>query len=133
MTREEILQRLEEIEARAEKATPGRWKWSSGFLIALREGCNELVLLTDWDRQIHGRKEEDEGFIAHAREDVPWLCQIVRQLVGRLNKLEAVAGAARGVVSNITVEERKQMRLDLSYQVQRLEEALAALEEDGDD
>lgn len=88
MNTSEILRRVKEIEARAERATPGPWGTTSKCPI--HDRCL-------WIRAIDGEKTngvwghfgldgatiDDMRFIAHAREDVPWLCQVVRQLVAQ--------------------------------------------------
>lgn len=90
-------QRVREIQARAEKATPGPWAWES-----IAEKSNEFAVGTAFaesGKQLAGRLPEgewvedavierralvgmnesghasfaDADFIAHAREDVPWL------------------------------------------------------------
>jgi len=92
---EAILRRLGEIEARAEKATPGPWTWEEysigwGAVYArvLRKAAGKYQICDFATR-------DDAEFIACARESVPWLCQIVRQLVVLLEKQEAAAEAAR--------------------------------------
>jgi len=123
---EAILQRLEEIEARAEKATPGPWKWDE----IPEDGAGRywgLWSQNRWlsDPEVLGPYPEDEDclsvevrqadadFIAACREDLPWLCQVVRELFARLERLEAVAEAARVVTEPL----------------EKLHQTLAALEE----
>jgi len=99
---QEILKRVEEIEARAAKATPGPWKW-----IRYEEDPY-------WHRELQGASRhvievgpalgvwpEDADFIARSREDTPWLCKVVRHLFAqfaatleRLRKLESAARLA---------------------------------------
>jgi len=104
MTREEILNRVKEIEARARMP--------------------EYQDLRSWAATL-------------AIQDVPELCQVVRQLVARLEKVEAVAEAAQEVVRGSLVETLYANRWERRYiwgpQWDRLEKALAALEEGSDE
>lgn len=91
MTREEILQRLEEIEARVAEATPGPWE-SDGVRVYSRLKNWGFGLVCDCDLSPAPEGEQmplphDPDFIAHAREDVPWLCQAIRNLLTRQDKL----------------------------------------------
>ena len=95
-----LLERIEEIEARAAKATPGPWGTTSKCPI--HDRCL-------WIRAIDGGKTngvwghfgldgatiDDMQFIAHARADIPWLCETVRQLVAQLEEVEAQNAAMR--------------------------------------
>lgn len=82
----DITERLAEIEARVEAATEGPWRFEP-------EGeshCGEPQCCSEyWDNRIWGAdrvlaeshmlSEADAEFIAHARTDVPWLVEQVRQ------------------------------------------------------
>jgi len=74
---EEIQRRLEEIEARAAKATPGPWRWiphkGDPYWRHELQGASRHV----------GVWPEDADFIAACREDNPWLCQVVRELLAQ--------------------------------------------------
>jgi len=95
MADKEILERLEKIEARAEKATPGPWEWDEGVLIAADE--REIM---EWEPECMQWK--DMEFIAHSREDVPWLCKTVWQLVARLEGVEAQCAAMQEALEEIS-------------------------------
>ena len=88
-----LLERIEEIEARAAKATPGPWKLETH--IVEPEGSSQVIRCGDrvdcWNNESCANAE----FIAHAREDVPWLCETVRQLIARLGAVEAQNAAMR--------------------------------------
>ncbi len=83
-------QELKEIEARAEAATPGPWQ-----AIDPADFSNQHP---GWD--VNGpytiHDDEDQGFmdgrtanfIAHARQDVPALCEEMRRLKDRVKELE---------------------------------------------
>jgi len=93
MKPEEILQRLEEIERRVNKATPGPWTWedySAGWSIVyarvLRKAAGKYQIC---DFAMH----DDAEFIAGSREDTPWLCELARRLL-------AVAEAAREIAEH---------------------------------
>ena len=68
---------IDEIRARAEAATPGPWMWEEVKYpdepVHLRFGNCDFVL---------GRAEfyRDADFIAHAREDIPYLLDALEQL-----------------------------------------------------
>ena len=112
MNNQEILKRLEEIEARAEKATPGPWEAKSDYA----ESDNGCTLIGAGKSIAHFYKRISPGgtllhrrdceFAASAREDVPWLCQIVRQLVARLEEVEAKNAAMRGALEEISRTEQ---------------------------
>ena len=79
MKLDEILRRLEEIESRAAKATPGPWEWMP-YNTALRAG-GAMVLAGGRDGiEVNNKNAE---FIAHARTDIPWLCRTVRELLAQ--------------------------------------------------
>lgn len=99
--------RLEEIQARCEKASAPPWEqWKdttdgieTGFARveakARPEGCggsgpNHLAYM------IH---EEDAAFIAHAREDVPWLLQQLADASSRLATLEGEKAALEAEIA----------------------------------
>lgn len=70
---------LKEIEARAEKATPGEWKLEhDGYITAgdvdiLDEGCGCCGRLSNLDNDTNNFE-----FIAHARMDVPRVVKALR-------------------------------------------------------
>jgi len=84
---EEIQRRLEEIEARAAKATPGPWESDGVRVYSYHSKCKYgLVADCDLELAIKGAEPQlpyDPDFIAHTREDVPWLRQIVRELLAQ--------------------------------------------------
>lgn len=87
-------QRIAEIESREKAATEGPWSWEDWDLDDGPD-CYTLVapphtrpsgtsgmfpdlgfsLMTDEDHEI---SEQDRAFIAHARQDVPWLIEELR-------------------------------------------------------
>lgn len=90
----DITERLAEIEARMEAATEGPWRFEP-------EGeshCGEPQCCSEyWDNRIWGADrvlaeshmlyEADAEFIAHARTDVPWLVEQVRELQAEVERL----------------------------------------------
>ncbi len=87
-------ERLSEIEARAELATPGPWSFVS-------EGKTEFVLRpipNDHIRWVQmgnqQRKPDNLIFIAHARTDMPDLCAALRAAEAREERLRAACEAA---------------------------------------
>ena len=85
---DDVLATVQEIEARCAAATPGPWGEAQ-----LAAGVRHLERNeSDWyfedlpeGYNLPGRQgdggQRDGAFIAHAREDVPWLCQAVRRLL----------------------------------------------------
>ena len=112
LTNKEILKRLEEIEARAEKATPGPWEAKSGYA----ESDNGCTLIGAGKPIAYFHKRISPGgtllhrrdceFAASAREDVPWLCKTVRQLVARLEEVETQCAAMREALKEISRTEQ---------------------------
>ena len=67
--------RIEEIKARAEAATPGPW------LVHPHESAEgQLVVDEHYDNVAECYVPEDATFIAHAREDIPYLLAEVERL-----------------------------------------------------
>ena len=176
----EILERIEEIEARAAKATPGPWRahirdrsvWAHydrtigwpkfrfrGKLVhILRKGKYErircphakvdIIVCPESGPNIDGKTEDflevcssflddfdyraNLDFVAHAREDVPWLVGVCKKLLARVRKLEAVAEAVRELVKqrDRRVDEGIGGELVNFLDWEALEQALAALEEE---
>ena len=118
----EILKRIEEIEARAKKATPGPWiredysaGWSIIYAKVLKKGAPRYQICDFATR-------DDAEFIAGCREDTPWLCELVRRLL-------AVAEAARAYVALGRQFETVDPIRESAKRFQALEEVLAKLEE----
>ena len=88
-----------EIEARAEKATPGPWKPK---VVSSCYGTNGVSAGSCEDVVgMHGASAANCDFIAHAREDVPTLCAMWREAIAerdalreRLAKLESATRSA---------------------------------------
>lgn len=121
MKAEEILKRLEEIEARAKKATPGPWTWedySVGWSIVyarvFRRAAGKYQICDFATR-------DDASFIACTREDIPLLCGLARKLL-------AVAEAARAYVELGREFESVDEIKESAKRFWALEQALAALE-----
>jgi len=80
------MSRLDEIEQRAAQATPGPWTSGSGCVysngLSVTDGVFEYIV--DEFRRDH---EPNAQFIAHAREDIPWLVAEVRKAKEEIAKL----------------------------------------------
>lgn len=91
--------RLAEIEAREQAATPGPWEsglvgvWVEGgeYLIRLEGGASATVNLTPATR----------FFIAHARDDVPWLVAQVRERDAEIARLRALLTTTGDALANV--------------------------------
>ena len=92
------MNRLNEIEARANAATEGPWEWEGEAKAEWELGANSLVpsrrpddpVLYGYGYDASGievKTPADAEFIAHARTDVPWLLEQVER---RDKALEAV-------------------------------------------
>ena len=92
------MNRLDQIEARANAATEGPWEWEGDAKAEWEEGANSLVpsrrpddpVLYGYGYDASGievKTPADAEFIAHARTDVPWLLEQVER---RDKALEAV-------------------------------------------
>ena len=92
------MNRLDEIEARANAATEGPWEWEGEAKAGWEIGANSLVpsrrpddpVLYGYGYDASGievKTPADAEFIAHARTDVPWLLEQVER---RDKALEAV-------------------------------------------
>lgn len=90
-------ERISEIRARLEAATPGPWEaltrapdWGATEIGAQLDTPDARVIADTelWGRQPTEQNVQDAAFIAHAREDVPFL-------LARLGALEAERDAAR--------------------------------------
>ena len=83
------MNRLNEIEARANAATDGPWEWEGESDEAWTQGDYSLIAQGDPGREVIGSGGHDAGgvdvenpadaeFIAHARTDVPALVAVAR-------------------------------------------------------
>lgn len=96
-------EQLAEIEARANRATPGPWQ---------RDGCNGgefyCVLaknpghLSDLLCTMRGRSSEvaDSDFIAHARTDIPLLIAALRERESEIESLRAECESLNRQIEN---------------------------------
>lgn len=75
-------ERIETIRKRAEAATPG--PWDAGLRSVCGEAFGEEGL---WEWFGASPREHDADFIAHAREDIPWLLAEVERLRGVCDEL----------------------------------------------
>lgn len=105
--------RLQEIREREQKATKGPWWWwtnTMGIPDALH--CGEpgggqgYHILTADDYLFRFVDEDDQDFIAEARQDIPWLLyqlsasrQRERELREALEKVETFLGGVKRVVT----------------------------------
>ena len=76
------MNRLDEIKARAEAATQGPWSfdWSEGEVPVFYGQTTKI----SGTFSVEANTIEDAEFIAAAREDVPWLIERVRELIGAI-------------------------------------------------
>lgn len=108
---------LDEIQARADAATPGPWRWRNSNLDPLLVGARTLVVMAfrrmgfngaqpvfrDHERDVlvdAGRENinafPDAVFIAHARTDVPRLVAAIRAVEALCDRWEVPGGPLFG-------------------------------------
>jgi len=118
VNRERILRRLEEIERRVTKTTPGPWRLAGHVVEPL--GSSQVIRCGDridvWNDESYANAE----FIAHSREDMFWLRQLVRRLL-------AVAEAAE-TMANMPLTHAYEDEACIAQN--RLRQVLTALEEE---
>lgn len=89
LKKDEILERLAEIEARTQGVSPGPWRYREiDGNEQLVEGKEETIVYVEWltsnvPKRGWEHKKRNLTFIAHARQDIPWLCGIVRRLLAQ--------------------------------------------------
>ena len=108
---------IEDIKARASKATRGPWAWNS------RHGLGAPNRLVMWpsheygcDLDIEG-EEADLDFIAHARTDIP---DLIAALEAAERERDACAGLASQAVSDMATAQNRITALEA--ELDRLEE-----------
>ena len=119
MNSKEILRRIEEIKARAAKATPGPWRADGQFVRPVHDSpqyveCGHLE--KSWTEETFANAQ----FVAHARQDIPWLCRLVRKLL-------TVAEAAEKLRHHLGKERTVIIEMDVLIPLAR---ALMALNEE---
>ena len=91
--------RLVAIRARCEAATPGPWFSNAGLLVdvAAPGKANDGQTVCRMPGGAASRSSHDADFIAHAREDVPWLLAEIALLAKRsaLDETSAPVSSAR--------------------------------------
>jgi len=105
MTLPSLIARLEEIEGRANAATPGPWKFNdNGVVTADAVGKIVCCFVMDFARIPDG---EDWQFLEHARTDIPFLTTALRDALGREKALREVLEAIKrfGELANVSTEQ----------------------------
>ena len=90
-----MTDKIDEIRARCEAATPGKWEadYNTPFStdvtgIMADEG---YVILADGGFDDEYPREEDAEFIAHAREDIPYLIELLAEQDAEIKRLKIAA------------------------------------------
>lgn len=101
MNTNDVETRLREIAEREKKATNGPWEaernrdWDEWRVVNNSDdGCRPIISCTEQP----GREETDALFIAHSRQDVPWLLALIKK---QREALEAVVKADDAALRNI--------------------------------
>jgi hypothetical protein len=145
-----------EIEARANAATEGPWRWRRDYEMPDGDKHWELsnpdgdrnrktidaslVLLLDRDEWLHRPAETQANweFIAHAREDIPALCQTVRALRAEIREFERTDLVPRSrydAADKDCLEAKQEVRKladRARAEIERLESELAAVTQERD-
>jgi hypothetical protein len=137
--------RLEEIEARAKAATPGPWVREDDWMCEVNAELRELgvdhvtyenvVKLVAGLERICFNGSDDADFIAHAREDVPWLLSQLAQVQAERDQERArwmdatVAGTPEEAASDLEQLEAERDKVQADCAV--LREALVERYHDG--
>ena len=91
-----MSERLEEIRARVEAATPGPWYPQPGYVMRSESGVHpEVCLMCGPEHTGVGSSDavSDGAFIAHAREDIPYLLDRLERAEARVEELETRGGS----------------------------------------
>lgn len=77
---------LKAIRARAAAATAGPWHWDDEFqeVRAGKPGAYAAEAIVETDNGVYGPRRSDAMFIAHSREDIPALLDLIDELQARL-------------------------------------------------
>ena len=134
------MNKLEEIEARWAKTTPGPWEYTAGILKCWVDSPNADLHLSFQDlHPMDGREwpsRETASAIAHAPEDIARLVEEVRALRARVECDAEVINAAAAVSANAVEDSDTWNLYHGRYTVAKrfiwtLRSALAAHEEGG--
>lgn len=74
-------QRIAEIRARCEAASLGPWEWADDALwaVAPTDDFDDSRII-ETDSGYYPPRDNDRAFIAHARDDIPWLLAEIERL-----------------------------------------------------
>lgn len=90
-----MSERLDEIRARVDKATPGPWKlWAMSVMADPVGNSNfdDALLIADTHDPHRGLRTFNAQFIACARGDVPWLLARLDAVTALVDAAEAARG-----------------------------------------
>jgi len=82
--------KLQEIKGRADRATAGPWE---------RTKFNNIIV--NKEEIVSAEYAADIKFIAHARQDVPWLLDMIQQLQGRERVLRDALELLTGMCESV--------------------------------
>lgn len=98
--------RLRQIRQRCEAATPGPWVYFDNGFDGYIQTANTSEYIVGGERH-EGRIEPGDpnaAFIAHSREDIPWLVETLEQAQARVRELEAENQRLRLAFTYITYD-----------------------------
>lgn len=112
-------ERIDAIEARANAATKGPWEYhcaiSGNYKCTVRFSSGSVATV----HALLGQRDNGE-FIAHAREDIPWLCTTLRAALAEIGRLTNVNACMMndvvqsGLAQEDAVRERDDLRAQLA-------------------
>lgn len=73
------MTRLEEIKERLSKASLGPWHFN-GRQGSIYDDCEDMIFEGNQDGMRGPQEQEDGEFLAHTREDIPWLLEHIKSL-----------------------------------------------------
>jgi len=138
---EEILKRLEKIEARAARATPGPWVYGESEREQWVKAGDKLVVYLEYygkpNPEVYQQTKHDFEFVARTREDVPWLCRVVRELIaqnavmrGALERIETLPWEAYSQKNGSMFGDGDWLRVRLQQGEKALKQAREVLRSD---
>lgn len=102
-----MTKRLQEIRERESKATAGPWVTDDVARVGVGEPYGPFLAtckpsVHDWP--VRQQEQDDAEFIAHAREDVPWLLSEMERLETARQEAQESYNAAKGELTNMQAE-----------------------------
>jgi hypothetical protein len=91
-----LMDRISEIEKRADAATEGPWEENTSLHTDARIWIKSLdagLYLKAGEARLWGTMQGNAAFIASSRQDIPWLCQTLRASLKQQDAMQRVVRA----------------------------------------